>query len=130
MLLADINLGEVLWTTLVIFFMVIWFMLLFNILADLFRDHDLNGWAKTAWVIALVFVPFLSAFIYLVARGSGMAERSIAQQRRAQQQFDEYVQSVATPASPVDQIAQAKQLLDSGAIDQAEYDRLKAAALR
>ena len=129
MILADVNLGEILWTTLVIFFMVMYFMILFSILGDLFRDHDTSGWAKAAWVIFLVFAPFLTALIYLIARGNGMAKRSMAAQADAQKQFNEYVQSVAGSGSPSDQIAQAKQLLDSGAIDQAEFDRLKAKAL-
>ena len=129
MILADVNLGEILWTTLVIFFMVMYFMILFSILSDLFRDHETSGWGKAAWVLFLVIAPFLAALIYLIARGNGMAKRSMAAQADAQKQFNEYVQSVAGSGSPSDQIAQAKQLLDSGAIDQAEFDRLKAKAL-
>ena len=129
MILADVNLGEILWTTLVIFFMVMYFMILFSILGDLFRDHDTSGWGKAAWVLFLVIAPFLTALIYLIARGKGMAKRSMAAQADAQKQFNEYVQSVAGSGSPTEQIAQAKQLLDSGAIDQAEFDRLKAKAL-
>ena len=129
MILADVNLGEILWTTLVIFFMVMYFMILFSILGDLFRDHDTSGWGKAAWMLFLVIAPFLAALIYLIARGNGMAKRSMAAQADAQKQFNEYVQSVAGSGSPSDQIAQAKQLLDSGAIDQAEFDRLKAKAL-
>ncbi|HNB95708.1 MAG TPA: SHOCT domain-containing protein [Microthrixaceae bacterium] len=129
MILADVNLGEILWTTLVIFFMVMYFMILFSILGDLFRDHDTSGWGKAAWVLFLVIAPFLAALIYLIARGNGMAKRSMAAQADAQKQFNEYVQSVAGSGSPTEQIAQAKQLLDSGAIDQAEFDRLKAKAL-
>ena len=129
MILADVNLGGILWATLVIFFMVMYFMILFSILGDLFRDHDTSGWGKAAWVLFLVIAPFLAALIYLIARGNGMAKRSMAAQADAQKQFNEYVQSVAGSGSPSDQIAQAKQLLDSGAIDQAEFDRLKAKAL-
>lgn len=129
MILATVNLGEILWTTLVIFFMVMYFMILFSILGDLFRDHETSGWAKAAWVIFLVLAPFLTALIYLIARGGGMAKRNLAAQADAQKQFNEYVQSVASSGSPTEQIAQAKQLLDSGAIDQAEFDQLKAKAL-
>ena len=129
MLLADINLGEILWTTLVIFFMIMYFMILFSILTDLFRDHDLSGWAKAAWVIFLLFFTFLAAFIYLIVRGGGMAKRSLEHQKAAQAQFNDYVQSVATQGSATEQIAQAKALLDAGTIDQAEFDALKAKAL-
>ena len=129
MILADVNLGEILWTTLVIFFMIMYFMILFSILGDLFRDHEESGWAKAVWVIFLILIPFLTALIYLIVRGNGMAKRNLKAQADAQQQFNEYVQQVAGSGSPTDQIAQAKQLLDSGAIDQAEYDALKAKAL-
>lgn len=129
MILADINLGEILWTTLVIFFMVMYFMILFSILGDLFRDHDTSGWAKAAWVIFLVIAPFLTALIYLIARGNGMAKRSMKAQADAQQQFNDYVQTVASSQAPADQIASAKALLDAGTIDQNEFNSLKAKAL-
>ncbi len=129
MILADINLGEILWTTLVIFFMVMYFMILFSILGDLFRDHETSGWAKAAWVIFLVIAPFLTALIYLIARGNGMAKRSMKAQADAQQQFNDYVQTVASSQAPADQIASAKALLDAGTIDQGEFERLKAKAL-
>ena len=129
MILADVNLGEILWTTLVIFFMVMYFMILFSILGDLFRDHETSGWAKAAWVIFLVIAPFLTALIYLIARGNGMAKRSMKAQADAQQQFNDYVQTVASSQAPADQIASAKALLDAGTIDQGEFERLKAKAL-
>ena len=129
MLLASINLGEILWTTLVIFFMIMYFIILFNILIDLFRDHDLNGWAKAAWVFFLIFFTFIAALVYLIVRGNGMAKRSLEHQQAAQAQFNDYVQSVASQGSPTEQIAQAKALLDAGTIDQAEFDSLKAKAL-
>lgn len=100
-----------------------------SILSDLFRDHETSGWAKAAWVIFLLIFPFLTAFVYLIARGGGMAKRNMKAQADAQQQFNEYVQSVASGQSPADQIASAKSLLDAGTIDQAEFDRLKAKAL-
>ena len=115
------------------FFLFIWIMILVHILSDLFRDHTLSGGAKTLWVLFLVFLPFLAALVYLLTRGKGMAERAAARQQQAQEQFDGYVRSVATPgdaaASPAEQIARAKELLDAGTIDQAEFDRLKAKAL-
>jgi hypothetical protein len=108
-------------------------MVLFHILGDLFRDHTLSGVTKTLWVLFLVFLPFLAALVYLLTRGKGMAERAAARQQQAQEQFDGYVRSVATTgdaaASPAEQIARAKELLDAGTIDQAEFDRLKAKAL-
>ncbi len=128
-MLATINLGEILWTTLVIFLMIMYFMILFSILTDLFRDHEESGWAKAVWVIFLVLFPFLTALIYLIVRGNGMAQRNLNAQKAAQQQFNDYVQSVATTGSPTEQIAQAKELLDAGTISQAEFDAIKAKAL-
>ena len=129
MVLADISLGDVLWTTLIIFFMIMYFMILFSILTDLFRDHETSGWGKAGWVIFLILFPFLTALIYLIVRGSGMAQPNLDAQKAAQAQFNDYVQSVATQGSPTDQIAQAKALLDAGTISQAEFDALKAKAL-
>ena len=88
---ADISLGELLLVTFEIFFFVIWIWILITILSDLFRDHELSGWAKAAWVLFLVFIPFLTALIYLIARGSGMRDRTIKAQADAKKHFDEYV---------------------------------------
>jgi hypothetical protein len=131
MVLADVSFGDIFWSILWFFFLVIWIMLLFQIFGDLFRDHSLSGVAKTLWVLFLVFVPFLAVFVYLIVRGPSMAERAAAQQQRAQQQFDGYVRDVAGSGgvTPTEQIAKAKELLDAGAIDQSEFDRLKAKAL-
>jgi ABC-type multidrug transport system fused ATPase/permease subunit len=113
------------------FFLFIWIMVLFHVLTDLFRDHSVSGVEKTLWVLFLVFLPFLAVFIYLIVRGKGMGERAAAQQQRAQQQFQGYVRDVATTAeaTPAEQIARAKELLDTGAINQSEFERLKAKAL-
>jgi len=115
------------------FFVFIWIVILAHIVGDLFRDHSLSGAAKTLWVLFLVFLPFLAVLIYLFTRGRGMAERTAARQQQAQDQFEGYVRTVATTgdatATPTEQITQAKQLLDAGTIDQAEFDRLKAKAL-
>lgn len=131
MILAEIDLGSILWTMLVIFFMVIYFMILFSILADLFRSHDIGGWAKAAWVIAILFLPLISMLIYLIVRGDGMAERAIAQQQDYQVQGLKYAESVVAQAGSdsATQISAAKELLDSGAIDQDEFNKLKAKAL-
>ena len=104
----------------------IWFRCVF----DLFSDRNLSGWGKAGWAVVLIFVPWLGALIYLIARGKSMGERQMAAIADAQAQQEKYIKSVAAQsASPADQIASAKQLLDSGAISQAEFDALKAKAL-
>jgi uncharacterized membrane protein len=101
---------------------------LFAIIGDLFRDHKLPGWAKALWIIFLVFVPFLTALVYLIARGRGMAERQNKEVTQAKTAADDYIRTVAG-SSPSDEIAKAKGLLDSGTITQDEYNLLKAKAL-
>ena len=129
MVLATFALGEVLWTMFVLFMWIIWFWLLITVFSDLFRDHETSGGAKAAWAIFVIFLPYLGVFVYLLARGGGMAERSMAQQRAAQAQFDSYVRETAGTGGSAAEIAHAKELLDSGAISQAEFDQLKAKAL-
>jgi hypothetical protein len=115
------------------FWFFIWIaalMVWFRCLMDLFSDHELSGWAKAGWVILLIFVPWLGALIYLIARGRSMADRQmkiLAQQQAAQQEYIK--QAAGTTASPAAQIADARALLDSGAINQTEFDSLKAKAL-
>ena len=123
--------GELLLSLLVIFFMVVFFMILFSILMDLFRSHDLSGWAKAGWVLLIVVLPFLGMFIYLIARGQGMTERSMKKAEDQQKQFDRYVQNVAGSGSggAAQEIAHAKELLDGGAISQEEFDSIKRKAL-
>ena len=122
--------GDVLLWMFEFFLFVIWFWLLLTIFSDLFRDHELSGWAKALWVIFVIVVPFLGILVYLIVRGHGMAERAAKSQARVQEQVDAQIRQVAgTAASPADQIAQAKSLLDSGAINQEEFERLKAKAL-
>ena len=115
------------------FVFVAWFMCLFWIFGDLFRSKDLGGGAKTLWVLFIIILPFLGMFIYLIARGSGMTERALAAQAEAQKRQDAYIKSVATSSgskgSVADEIASAKALLDSGAINASEYEQLKAKAL-
>jgi hypothetical protein len=131
MIVADVSFADIFWSMLEFFFLFIWILILFHVFGDLFRDHSLSGGAKTLWVLFLVFLPFLAVFVYLIVRGHGMADRSVAQQRRAQEQFAGYVRDVAADgsATPSEQIAKAKELLDAGTIDQSEFDRLKAKAL-
>jgi len=120
---------EVFWTMLIFFVFVIWLWILIGVFADIFRRHDTSGWAKVLWIIFIVILPYLGVFIYLIAEHRGMAERAAKQQQSTQEQFDQYVQSVAAKGDPTEQIAKAKQLLDSGAIDQTEFEALKRKAL-
>lgn len=110
------------------FVFIAYLMALFAIIGDLFRDRKLNGWWKALWIIFLIFLPFLTALVYLIARGRGMAERSVREATQAQTAADEYIRSVAA-SSPADEIAKAKSLLDAGTITQQEYEMLKARAL-
>jgi hypothetical protein len=121
---ADYGLGEALLTTLAIFFVVIWLWLLITIISDLFRDHELSGGMKALWVFALVFFPYITAFVYLIARGKGMRERSLHSQAEARRATETYIRDVAG-ASPVDELAKLNELRTTGAITQEEFDRLK-----
>jgi hypothetical protein len=126
---ADYPFLDVLWTMIVIFAWVIWFWLLIVVFSDLFRRRDISGWGKTAWIIFVIVLPYLGVFVYLIAQHQGMADRQAEQAQAAQSQFDDYVKGVAASSGPAGEIERAKQLLDSGAISQAEYDSLKAKAL-
>ena len=125
------NFWSIIWLFFWSFAFVAYLFALFAIISDLFRDHKLNGWWKAVWIIFLIFVPFLTALVYLIARGSGMQKRSIEQAQALRSQQDQYIRATAgtTAASAADEIGKAKGLLDSGAISQAEYDALKTKAL-
>jgi ABC-type multidrug transport system fused ATPase/permease subunit len=133
MVAADYPFLDVLWTMLVIFAWVIWFWLLITVFADLVRRHDTSGGMKALWIIFVIILPFLGVLIYLIANGGGMAERNMQQAQAQQASMDQYIRSVATTSGggggAADEIARAKQLLDSGAITQAEFDAIKAKAL-
>jgi chemotaxis signal transduction protein len=118
-----------LWDALLVFAWIIWFWLLITVFADLFRRHDTSGWAKAAWIVFVILLPYVGVLVYLIAEHQGIAERNTQRAQAAQSQFDSYVQSVAAQNDPSEQIAKAKGLLDSGAITQAEYDQIKAKAL-
>lgn len=120
--------GEFLWSLLVIFFMIMYFMILFSVVIDLFRNHQMGGFAKALWIIFLIFIPLLSLLIYVIVYGKSMAQRQQTAVVEAQQEQDAYIKQVAG-TSPAEQIAQAQQLLNSGAISQDEFDKLKAKAL-
>ncbi|HSN06429.1 MAG TPA: SHOCT domain-containing protein [Candidatus Angelobacter sp.] len=123
------TLTDFLWWTLALFFMVIYFMMLFRIIIDLFRSDDMGGWAKAGWLIFLFIAPFLAMLIYVIVRGTGMAQRDMAQYQQVRSAQDDYIRSVAKAGDPSAQIKQAHDLLQSGAITQAEFDALKAKAL-
>jgi hypothetical protein len=127
--LADISFGEILLVALEIFFFVVWIWILITILSDLFRDHEISGWAKAAWVLFLVFIPFLTALIYLIARGEGMRDRTIKAQADAKKHFDEYVRTQAHSGSPADELHKLAELKDKGALSQQEFDQAKAKLL-
>jgi hypothetical protein len=124
---ADYPFLDVMWTMLVFFAWVIWFWLLITIFADVFRRHDISGWTKAAWTVFVIFLPFLGVLVYLISQSKGIAERNTQTARAQQAQADDYIRSVA--GGPAEQIAKAKQLLDSGAIDAQEYEALKQKAL-
>jgi hypothetical protein len=122
--------GEVLLWSFWFFIWIAALMVWFRCLFDMFGDHTLSGWAKAGWAVLLIFVPWLGALIYLIARGRSMTERQMAKATELQAAQADYIKQVAgAPASAADQIASARALLDSGAIDQSEFDTLKAKAL-
>jgi hypothetical protein len=120
---------EVLWTVFVIYALIFVLFTLFRVIMDLFRDHELSGWAKAGWIIFLLVLPLIGLLSYLIVRGRGMAERSMQDAQAAQAEFDSYVKDVAGSGGPAQEIAAAKSLLDSGAISSEEFERLKAKAL-
>ncbi|ALJ19957.1 SHOCT domain-containing protein [Microbacterium sp. No. 7] len=119
---------DLIWWFLAIFVFIAYIYTIFAIISDLFRDRKLGGVAKAIWIIFLVFLPFLTALVYLIARGGGMGERASQQAQAYKDAQDAYIREVAG-ISPAEQIAQAKGLLESGAITQEEFDRLKSKAL-
>jgi hypothetical protein len=128
-ILANYNFASFLWDVLVIFAFVIWFWLLVVVFGDVFRRRDISGWGKAGWIILVIVLPYLGVFIYLIAEHDGMAERNTQQVQAQQAVADQYIRSVSGSGGPASEIETAKNLLDSGAITQAEYDSLKAKAL-
>jgi len=127
------NFWSIIWIVVWSFLFIAYLMIFFRIITDLFSDHEVSGWVKAIWIIALFFVPFLTALIYLITRGKGMAERQMGRMREMQDQQAAYIRDVAGKSgggkSAADSIADAKALLDNGTITQAEFDKLKAKAL-
>jgi hypothetical protein len=119
----------VFWSIFVFFLWIMWFFLLFRVIGDIFRSHDLSGWAKAAWLIFVLVVPFLGVLIYVIARGDEMGQRDIAQAQAQDQAFRAYVQDAADTGGPVDQLAKLAELRDRGVINDAEFEQQKAKIL-
>ena len=126
--LADISFGELLLLVVEVFLFVVWIWILFTIITDLFRDHEMSGWAKGLWILFLVFIPYLTGLIYLIARGSGMRDRAIKAQTDAKAHFDEYVREQAA-SSPADELHKLNDLREKGALSQEEFNAAKAKLL-
>jgi hypothetical protein len=122
--LADVTFGDILLTVFEIFLFVVWIWILFTIITDLFRNHDMSGWLKAVWIVFLVFIPYLTALIYLIVYGSDMRERQLRAQAEAKHQADDYIRAAAR-TSPADELHKLHDLLEKGALSQAEYDRAK-----
>ena len=128
-MLAAYTFGDVMWSMFVFFAWILFFWMLFVVFGDLFSRHDISGWAKAGWTLFVIVLPFLGIFVYLIAQGRAMGERAQQRAQAQQAQMDDYVRSVASTGSATDEIARGKELFDSGAISQAEFDQLKAKAL-
>jgi hypothetical protein len=120
---------EIFWTILIFSAWVVWIWMAVTVLADIFRRHDLSGWGKAAWTIFVVALPFLGVIVYLLGHSQGMAERSNKETEAAQSQLDDYVRTTAGANGAASEIAKGKQLLDSGAINQGEFEAIKAKAM-
>jgi Phospholipase_D-nuclease N-terminal/Short C-terminal domain len=125
---ADYPFLDIFWTILVFFGWVIWLVLLIRVIGDIFRS-DMSGFGKAGWMVFVIVLPFLGVLIYLIAHGDDMGKRDVAEASAAKASFDDYVRSVASSEGPASEIAKAKELLDSGAITQAEFDAIKAKAV-
>jgi hypothetical protein len=128
-LAADYPFLDVFWTMLIFFLWIMWIWLLFTVFADIFRRKDISGWAKTAWIVFAIVLPFLGVFVYLITQNVGMTERRLQDARAQREQFDDYVRQTAGSGGAAAEIDKAKALLDSGAITQAEFEAIKQKAL-
>jgi Short C-terminal domain/Phospholipase_D-nuclease N-terminal len=129
MLAASYPFLDVLWTMFIFFLWIIWFWLLFTVFVDVFRRHDISGGKKALWLIFVIILPFLGVFVYIIAENDGMTQRNLERSQAQKAQMDDYVRQTAGSGGAAAEIDKAKQLLDSGAISQAEFDQLKAKAL-
>lgn len=124
---ADYPFLDVLWSMVVFFALFTWIWIAITVIGDVLRRHDIGGLAKAAWVVFVIVLPWLGVLIYLIAQHDGMRERSVKQAESQKAAFDQYVRDAAGGSAA--EIAKAKELLDSGAISQAEFDRIKQRAL-
>jgi hypothetical protein len=129
MLAAEFGTGQVLWSILWFFLFVIWIWLIIIIFSDIIRSHDMGGVAKALWTLFIIFVPYLGIFLYLIFRGSGMAQRQLDQAKAQQQAMNEYIRDTAGGTSQADQLSTLAELHSSGKIDDAEYAAAKAKVL-
>ena len=127
MILADVGLAELFWTVLWLFFLFMFIWVFVALVSDIFRDHELSGWGKAAWLVLLIVFPLVGSLIYLIVRGKGMAERSTAAQKHAQAQFDSYVRQAASSSgdSSVDDLARLAELRSNGHLSDEEYETMK-----
>ena len=125
---ADITFGDMLLTVFEIFLFVIWIWILFTIITDLFRNHDMSGWLKGLWIIVLIFIPYVTALIYLIVYGNDMRERTLRAQAEAKHEADAYIRAAAQ-SSPADELHKLHELVEKGALTEAEYDKAKAKLL-
>jgi phospholipase D-like protein/putative oligomerization/nucleic acid binding protein len=124
-----VSFWDIFWFICISYLFILYLMMMFNIIRDVFRDQEMSGLGKAAWLGVMLFFPLVTALIYLIVRGKGMAKREYQARMNAQQQQDEYIRSVASPSSPSAEIAQAKSLLDSGVLTQAEFEAIKQKAM-
>ena len=122
--LADVTFGDILLMVFEIFLFVVWIWILFTIITDLFRNHKMSGWLKAVWLVLLVFIPYLTALVYLIVYGSDMRERQLRAQAEAKHEADHYIRAAAH-TSPADELHKLHELVEKGALTEAEYDRAK-----
>lgn len=126
--LADVSFGDLLLLVFEMFLFVVWIWILFTIITDLFRNHEMGGWAKAAWLVLLVFIPYLTSLVYLIVYHNDMRERQLQAASEAKHAADDYIRAAAQ-TSPADELHKLHDLVEKGALSQEEYDRAKAKLL-
>ncbi|MET9410797.1 SHOCT domain-containing protein [Streptomyces sp. NPDC002935] len=128
-LASDYPLLQVFWSMMWFFLWILWFMLLFRVIGDLFRDDELSGWGKAGWCVFVVIVPFLGVFVYLIARGRGMGEREMKRIQQSQEDMNSYIRETAGTSGKADELAKLADLKDHGHITAEEFEQAKAKVL-